>query len=409
MEVSLELPPKLIPVFAGEARYRGSYGGRGSAKTRSFAKMAAVKALQLAQAGKSGIILCAREFMNSLADSSMAEVKAAIASEAWLAGNFDVGERFIRTREGLPGRISFEFAGLRHNLDSIKSKAFIHVLWVDEAETVSRNAWEKSTKTVREDGSEIWVTWNPEKEDSETHQRFRVNPPPGSRFVELNWRDNPWFPSSLEGERQHDLKRDPDLYDWVWEGGFLRRSEARVFNNWEVKDFGTPPDARLYFGADWGYSIDPTVLVRCWLDGRTLYVDHEAYKVGCEIDHRPALFKTVPGSTEWPCRGDSASPDVISYMQRNGFPKMTGAVKGKDSVKDGVAFLQSQDIIVHPRCKHTIQELTRYSYKVDPQTDEVLPDLADKDNHVIDSLRYALEGVRRNLRASKTTTVVGAY
>lgn len=396
MEVSLELPPKLIPVFAGEARYRGSYGGRGSAKTRSFAKMAAVRALQLATAGKSGIILCAREFMISLADSSMAEVKAAIASESWLRSNFEVGERYIRTRDGLPGRIDFAFAGLRHNLDSIKSKAFIYVLWVDEAETVSRNAWEKSTKTVREDGSEIWVTWNPEKEDGETHQRFRVNPPPGAKIVELNWRDNPWFPSSLESERQHDLNRDPDLYDWVWEGGFLRRSEARVFNNWEAKEFETPTDARFYFGADWGFSVDPTVLVRCWIDGRTLYIDQEAYAVGCEIDKTPDLFKQVAGSTEWPCRADSARPDTISYMQRHGFPRMVPAIKGKDSVKDGVEFLKSYDIVAHPRCKHTIQELTRYSYKVDKDTDEVLPELADKENHVIDSLRYALEGVRRS-------------
>lgn len=395
MKVRLELPPLLVPVFQGEARYRGAYGGRGSAKTRSFAKMAAVRALTLAMAGKSGLIVCGREFMISLADSSMAEVKAAIESEEWLRSNFEVGERFIRTREGLPGRIDFAFIGLRHNLDSIKSKAFIHVLWIDEAEPVTRTAWEKATKTVREEGSEIWVTWNPEREDSETHQRFRVNPPPGSKIVQINWRDNPWFPSALEFERQHDLSRDPDMYDWVWEGGFLRRSQARVFNNWVSKEFDTPDGVRFYYGADWGFSVDPTVLVRCYLDGRTLYVDHEAYAVGCEIDRTPELFKQVPGSTEWPIRADSARPDTISYMQRHGFPQMVPAVKGKDSVKDGVEFLKSCDIVVHPRCKHTIQELARYSYKVDPLTDEVLPELADKENHVIDSLRYALEGVRR--------------
>ena len=362
--------------------------------------MAAVRALMLARAGKSGLVVCGREFMISLADSSMAEVKAAIISEPWLNDNFEIGERYIRTRSGLPGRIDFAFIGLRHNLDSIKSKAFIHILWIDEAEPVSKVAWEKATKTVREEGSEIWATWNPEREDSETHQRFRVNPPPGAKIVEINWRDNPWFPSGLEYERSHDLNRDPDLYDWVWEGGFLKRSEARVFNNWEVKDFDTPEGTTFYFGADWGFSVDPTVLVRAFLQGRTLYVDHEAYAVGCEIDKTPDLFKRVPKSTEWPIRADSARPDTISYMQRHGFPRMVAAVKGKDSVKDGVEFLKSCDIVVHSRCKHTIQELTRYSYKVDPLTDVILPELADKENHVIDSLRYALEGVRRANRMS---------
>src|SRR5690606_1189322 len=106
----LELPPKLIPIFTGEARYRGAYGGRGSAKTRTFAKMAAVWGYKLSKEGKSGVIVCGREFMNSLDESSMAEVKAAIASEPWLAAHYDVGERYIRTMDR---RIDFAFIGLR--------------------------------------------------------------------------------------------------------------------------------------------------------------------------------------------------------------------------------------------------------------------------------------------------------
>src|SRR4051794_14575250 len=127
--VRVELPPKLVPVFTGEAMYRGAYGGRGSAKTRSFAKMAAVWGVRFAQANEPGVIVCGREFMNSLDESSMAEVKAAIASEPWLASQYDVGEKYIRTKDK---RIEFAFIGLRHNLDSIKSKALIRLLWVDE-------------------------------------------------------------------------------------------------------------------------------------------------------------------------------------------------------------------------------------------------------------------------------------
>lgn len=198
--------------------YRGAYGGRGSAKTRSFAKMSAVYGLKFAQADEPGVIVCGREFMNSLNESSMAEVKAAIASEPWLAENYDVGERYIRTKDK---RIEFAFIGLRHNLDSIKSKSRIRLLWVDEAEPVSELAWMKAIPTVREDGSEIWVTWNPERKKSATHKRFRESPPAGSKFVDINWRDNPWFPSTLDKTRLDDLEKRPDQYDHVWEGGFV--------------------------------------------------------------------------------------------------------------------------------------------------------------------------------------------
>lgn len=222
----IELPPKLIPVFTGPARYRGAYGGRGSGKTRTFAKMAAVRGYQLSQEGKSGVIVCGREFMNSLDESSMAEVKAAIASEPWLAANYDVGEKYIRT---LDGRISFAFIGLRHNLDSIKSKSQIHVLWVDEAEPVSETAWIKIVPTVREHGSEIWVTWNPERKNSATHKRFRENPPSGAKIVEINYSDNPWFPEVLEKERLEDFSRRPDQYAHVWEGDFVTVVEGAYF------------------------------------------------------------------------------------------------------------------------------------------------------------------------------------
>ena len=118
----LELPPKLVDVFAGEAMYRGAYGGRGSAKTRSFAKMAAVKGYQFAEANQPGLIVCGREFMNSLDDSSLSEVKTAILSDPFLTAHYEVGEKYVRTK---CGRVHFKFSGLRHNLDSIKSKANI--------------------------------------------------------------------------------------------------------------------------------------------------------------------------------------------------------------------------------------------------------------------------------------------
>lgn len=217
-EARIKLPPKLIPVFTGEAMYRGAHGGRGSGKTRSFAKMAAIRAYMWAKEGRSGVIVCAREYMNSLADSSMIEVKAAIQAEPWLAAYFDIGETYIRT---ICRRIEFVFCGLRHSLDSIKSKAMILLLWVDEADPVTDTAWSKADNTVREVGSEVWITWNPELEDSATDKRFRKNPPPQSKIVELNYRDNPWFHlTTLPEKMQADIEARPDQVDHIWEGGY---------------------------------------------------------------------------------------------------------------------------------------------------------------------------------------------
>lgn len=213
----IELPAKLIDVFSGEALFRGAYGGRGSGKSRSFATMAAVHGLRCAQANETGVIVCGREFQNSLDDSSMAEVKAAIEAAPWLAAAYDVGEKYIKTRDG---KIEFVFVGLRRNIESVKSTSRIRLLWVDEAEPVSETAWQKAIPTVREEHSEIWVTWNPERRASATNQRFRENPPANSKIVSLNFRDNPWFPSTLDILRRDDLEHRPAMYPWVWEGEY---------------------------------------------------------------------------------------------------------------------------------------------------------------------------------------------
>lgn len=223
----IALPPKLLPVFAGEAYVRGAWGGRGSAKTRSFATMTAVRAYMWAQELREGIILCAREFMNSLADSSFAEIKAAIQANDWLKTRFEIGAKFIRT---VCGRISYVFSGLHANLDSIKSKARILLCWVDEAEPVTEKAWEKLLPTLREEDSELWVTWNPERKNSATHKRFRLGEPdPMVKIVEMNWRDNPRFPKILERLRLKDQRERPDSYDHIWEGAMKTIVEGAYY------------------------------------------------------------------------------------------------------------------------------------------------------------------------------------
>ncbi len=220
------MPPKLIPVFTGEADIRGAYGGRGSAKTRSFAKMTAVRAYMWAKANRKGIILCGRQFMNSLDDSSLEEIKAAIESEPWLLAHFEIGEKFVRTKDG---NVAYKFAGLDRNIDSIKSKARILLCWVDEGEPVTEEAWTKLIPTLREEDSELWVTWNPESKRSATHKRFRESTDSRMKVVEMNWKDNPWFPKVLERKRLKDLNERPDKYDHIWEGGFVVAHEGAYY------------------------------------------------------------------------------------------------------------------------------------------------------------------------------------
>ncbi|WP_193160264.1 PBSX family phage terminase large subunit [Serratia ureilytica] len=401
--VQLPIPAKLAPLFiAIDKRYRCSHGGRGSAKTRTFAMMTAVKAYQAMMNGEAGVILCAREFMNSLEESSMQEVKQAILSVPWLAANFDIGEKYIRT---IDKSVNYVFCGLRHNLDSIKSKARILLCWVDEAESVSEIAWQKLSPTVREEGSEIWVTWNPERDGSATDKRFRKEAGDDCITVEMNYTDNPWFPDVLEGERLNDERRlDPATYAWVWEGAYLENSDKQVLaGKYRIAEFSDnlwKEAERLFFGADFGFAKDPNTLVRSFILHNRLYIEYEAYGQHTELDHMPELYDTIPGVRDWPIKADSARPETISYLKRQGF-NISAAEKWQGSVEDGIAHLRGFDeIIIHPRCKNVAREARLWSYKTDRITGEVLPKLADGNEHCWDGIRYSLDGhIKRKSQA----------
>lgn len=410
----------------GPVRHRAFWGGRGGAKSRSIAQ-----ALVLRAATGVERILCTREFQNSIRDSAKKIIDDVINREG--LGVFGTGFFVSTEREikGINGSL-FTFMGLSGKADTIKSLEGYTLAWVEEAATVSQASIDSLIPTIRQEGSEIWWSWNPRYEDDAVDAMFRGpdGPPPGTILVECHAEDNPWFPNVLRRDMEYDRGRDPDKYAHIWRGQYQQNSEAKVFRNFKILPFETPPDAVLRFGADWGFSIDPTVLVRCFIgrwegkpgtdtaravadpDGRVLFIDREAYEVGCEIDHTPALFAGddtgslkprwknpdrqvgIEGANRWEIVADSARPETISYMKNRGF-NITPAIKGPGSLEDGVEFLKSFDIVVHPDCVHVADELTLYRYKIDKKTGKVLPVLADKDNHTIDAVRYALESVRR--------------
>ena len=385
----IETARDFLPLLA-PSRYKGAHGGRGSGKSHFFADSLVEHALM--QPGLRAV--CIREVQKSLEQSVKRLIEDKIVA-------LEVGSHFgvLKTEIATPGGGLVIFQGMQnHTAESIKSLEGYDIAWVEEAQSLSQRSLDLLRPTIRKPKSELWFSWNPTDKKDPIEQLLRSDPRmPGSIVVESNWSGNPWFPHVLREEMEWDRRRDPDKYAWIWGGNYRALSNARVFRNWVVEEFETPPSTRFYYGADWGFSVDPTVLVRCFIMGRKLYVDREVYKIGCEIDKTPALFDTLDDghARKWPIKADSARPETISYVRSHGYPNIQPAMKGPNSVADGVEFLKSYDIVVHSRCRHASDELALYSYEVDPKTDEVLPILADKKNHVIDALRYAVEGARR--------------
>lgn len=387
--LTLRIPTaRVFRPLLGASRYKGAHGGRGSGKSHFFAELLVERCVL--QPGTRAA--CVREVQKSLKHSVKLLVEDKIR-EHGLSGQFEILDAEIRT----PGGGIIIFQGMQnHTADSIKSLEGFDVAWVEESQSLSQRSLDMLRPTFRKPGSEIWFSWNPGKVTDAVDQFLRgEHPPSDAAVVEANYCDNPWLPPELRADLEDDLRRDPDKFAHVWGGQYAANSQARVFRNWKIEAFDTPPDAVHRFGADWGFAIDPSVLIRCHVDGRTLYVDAEAWEVGCEIDRTPALFDKVAGSRKWLIRADSARPETVSYMRRQGF-KITPALKGPGSIEDGIEFLRSFDIVVHPRCKHVAEELASYSFKIDPHTEEILPALEDKNNHTIDALRYALEELRRS-------------
>lgn len=399
MRARIEELPKITRNFAKPARTRVFKGGRGSGKTRGLAKRSGIRIYQLAELGVEGVFLASREHLNSLDESSMEEIKAAITSEPWLRDYFDIGEKYIRTKNR---RISYAFAGLRHNLDSIKSKARIIGNWTDEAENVSEMAWRKLVNTLREQGevggqawiAENWISYNPESPESATHKRFVKDPAPDCLVSTINWRDNPWFGGLLNASRLEDQRLRADTYDHVWEGEFLTLTEAQIFaGKFAVRDFEPGDDwDGPYHGLDFGFALDPTAGLQVYIHDNCLWIRREAGRTKLELDDTSEFVEDrIPGFGQHVVRADSARPESISYLKRNGMAQIEGAEKWKGCVEDGIEFIKSFDqVVIHTDCPQTAREFRLYSYKVDRLTGDILPVIVDANNHFIDALRYAL-------------------
>lgn len=379
-EVAPVFEPLLVP-----ARFKGTYGGRGSGKSWFWAAEAVDRLLS----GKK--VLCIREVQNSIADSVKRLIEQRI-EEFGVREYFDITDKEVRCP--MSGGLAI-FRGMQtHTAASVKSLEGFDVAWWEEAQTASQHSLDLLIPTIRAPGSELWFSWNPDKADDPI-EFLRRDPPENSIVIQANWDNNKWFPEELRQDMERDRKREPDKAAHIWDGEYRGQSEARVFRNFRVGEIEPPEDVIWFYGLDFGFSTDPTACVRFCIMDRILYIDAEAYEVGTPTESLPALIAQVPDADRWPMRADNARPETIDYLKRHGFPRIRASAKGKGSVEDGITFLQGMDIVINPACANTLREFRTYSYKVDKRTNEVLPAIEDKNNHAIDALRYGAEGLHR--------------
>jgi phage terminase large subunit len=407
MKAEIELPPKLVNLFDGEARYRVAFGGRGSGKTRSFALMSAVYGYRWGMSGKQGQILCAREHLNSLDESSLEEVKSAIRSVDWLDAYYEIGEKYIRSRDG---KVSYVFAGLRRNLDSIKSKARVILAWVDEAENVSEAAWQKLIPTIREEESEIWVTYNPESKHSAVHQRFRVNPSSDVKVCEINWRDNPWFPDVLNQERINDQKLRPDVYDHVWEGAFLIHVEGAYYTvemreaNAEGRIGSAPYDRSVGVVTAWDLGVgDSTAIWFAQMVGPEVRLIDYYESSGVGLDHYVAILNSkgynytdhiLPHDVR--VRELGTGKSRLETLDNLGVRPIT--IAAQLNVDDGIQAVRSllgRAWFDEEKCERGIDCLRQYrrDYDENNKSFKARP-LHDWSSHGADAMRYLAIGYR---------------
>jgi phage terminase large subunit len=391
MELKLSTTTSFEPLYLSTnplyfKRYKTYYGGRGGRKSWEFAQALILRCLQ-----EKTLVLCTREIQNSIADSVLSLLGNTI-ERLGIDSFFDVQKTTIIGKNGS----EIKFKGLNGlTIDSIKSFEGADICWVEEAHSVSERSWSVLIPTIRKQGSEIWISYNPDLITDPVHQRFVINMPDNAFAKKVSYLNNPDCPQTLIDEANYLMKVDYDAYAHIYLGEIRAHSEAQVFKNkYRVEHFDIDESFGYPLqGCDWGFDPDPTVIIRSYIKDRKLYIRYESYKVACEVENLPALFSIIPDAKKWVIQPDSSRPELINYIARAGFAinRNAGQLKWAGCVEDRIDFMRNFEmIIIHPDCKHTAEEFRLYSRKVDKRTGEILPILEDKHNHCIDAIGYAL-------------------
>jgi phage terminase large subunit len=307
---------------------------------------------------------------------------------------FDVsGSGVIRCPYG--GIIIFQ--GMQnHTAESIKSLEGFDIAWVEEAQTLSQRSLDLLRPTIRKPGSELWFTWNPRYDTDPVDVLLRSE----TRRL-ARWWCRPTIGTirgsraEMEAEAEYDRSRDVEKFGHIWLGGYQKNSEA-AFSRIGAWRNASPRRARSFASVEIS-GLRPIPRPRCGAGSRattSMWIMRLGRSRARSSTRQICSFRSPRpriGRSSRTARGPRRSPTCASMA----FPRSWPPSKARQSVVEGIKFLQGYTIIVHPRCTHLIDELTLYSYKIDKVTDVVLPILVDKKNHLIDALRYACEGVRR--------------
>ena len=390
---ALEFPDKLGFLFE-PARYKILYGGRGGAKSWGIARALLVQGLQ-----EPLRILCAREIQKSITDS----VHRLLADQVAAMGLGEFYEVQQTTIKGANGTLIF-FAGLRHNINNIKSIEGADRVWIEEAQTVSKHSWETLIPTIRKDGSEIWVSFNPELDTDETYKRFVASPPPGAQVVKIGWQDNPWFPEVLRDEMEHLRATDPDAYLTIWEGNCRQTLDGAIF----AREIREATEAGRLCGR---VPVEPSKPVHTFWDlGRadktSIWFAQQVgfeYRVvdfyenrGHALNHymKALQAKSYVYGEHWlPHDADNellaSERTIAQQMRAAGFAVR---IVPKVSVAEGINAART----LFPNvwfdadlCADGLNHLRRYRYDVDPDTGQFSKQpLHDDASHAADAFRY---------------------
>lgn len=392
--VSIELPEWAHKWWTQRSRYKVAYGGRGSAKSHSIARLLLMMAMQSKKR-----ILCTREVQNSIKDSVHKLLKDLIFS--MMLTGFTITDISIKHSNGS----EFLFKGMHgESVESIKSMEGVDIVWIEEAQTISRRSLEILIPTIRKPGSEIWISFNPFKDDDPVYVDFVLTKRPNSIVDFVNWYDNPWFPDELIEEKDYLYANNPDRANHVWGGQTIKNTDQQVFKKWRVLPFEFDEKfGPAYQGLDFGFSQDPMAFTRMYVheEEKRIYFRYAIAKVGILPSSMKSFLELVPDVKRVQTIADNARPELIKELKEQGF-NIIPCTKYKGSVEDGVQWMQDYELIIHPDClkadyankdeKYTIdEEFSRYSFKVDKRTGLITTDLEDKNNHYTDASRYGLE------------------
>lgn len=385
-------------------RYQIYYGGAGSGKSRFVAQKLILKLLSHPEHK----LLVVRKTYATHLDSTFEELTE-VLKQYKILGDCRITKAPLTIT--LPNQSKIIFKGTDEET-KLLSISGITLVWVEEAYEITRDIFEQLTMRLRGGTlkKEFYLTFNPISEDSWLKEYFfDGNKPEDTLILKTTYKDNKF----LDAEYIEDLERKKETnphYYFIYALGNWGTYGKTVFTNWEERAFNRDEIEKLpmLVGMDFGFTSDPTTLVQSHVDeqNKIIYVSRGFYQTGLH-NSDIADYITEMGLSKSAIIADSAEPKSISELQRLGIRRVEGAVKGRDSVRAGIARLQEYQIIVHPELDWFISELQNYSYKKDRVTGNYTNEPVDKYNHGIDAFRYSLQcmdTVKRKGRVASTMT-----